>query len=212
MLFLSEYHIFPIRNNVHAIFQALTAFTSWQRSDWDSETQISGVVSGENPGFISLSIIIKHTCLQSGIYQDTSLLLFPSFFLPYPGVYVLACLFLYTVSSIHCHCVFLYFMHCILNVKGHCNYYHYYHKHNLCVYAHTRRTYLIESISFADDGFTFCHGGCCLISMVWKYGFIFWANLSCIYLICSWSPLFLTPAQLSLRISLTLSPPAEKWW
>lgn len=81
------------------------------------------------------------------------------------------------IHCIYCHCVSpcLFTLHNQrVRTQRHCNYNHYYHKNNLCVYSHTRRIHLIESISFADDGFTFCHGGCCLISMLWKYGFIFW--------------------------------------
>lgn len=182
IMLLSEYHIFPIRNNMRAIFQALTAFTSWQRSDWDTETQISGGVSGENSVFISLSIIITHYRLEyAEIPHDRFpsfylFIYFKSFFLP-ARVYIhgWARVYLY-IHWIHCHYLFL----CLFTLhnqcektQGHCNYNHYFHKNNFCVYSHTRRTHLIESISFADDGFTFCHGGCCLISMLWKYGFIF---------------------------------------
>lgn len=97
--------------------------------------------------------------------------------------YVFLCLF-----ALHNQCE---------RAQRHCNYNHYYHKINLCVYSHTRRTHLIESISFADDGFTFCHGGCCLISMLWKYGFIFWL----ISAASTSSPL----GSLSITLSLSLS-------
>lgn len=174
MLFLSAYHIFPIRNNGHAIFQALTAFTSWQRSDWDTETQISGGDSGENSFFISLSIIITQACLQTWICEDTTWLFFFSFLYFFFSLhlsffrYIFMCVFIY-IQCVHSQWVYI----CSFTLHNPCertqrlrNYNHYYHKNNLWVYSHTRRTHLIESISFADDGFTFCHGGCCLISML----------------------------------------------
>lgn len=218
MRLLSGYHIFPIRNNVHAVFQALTAFTSWQRSDRDTETQISGGVSGGNSLFISLSIIIKHACLLTWISgYDTIIFLFlfyPAFLcLSKYGIHAIHNVFIY----IHCLCYHYMFL-CLFTLHNerertqrHCNYIHYYHKINLCVYSHTRRIHLIESISFADDGFTFCHGGCCLISMLWKYGFISWLISA-----ASTSSALLPPlhpfSPFSLTISLTLPIPAEKWW
>ncbi len=215
ILLLSEYHTFPIRNNAHAVFQALSAFTSWQRSDWDTETQISGGVSGENSLFISLSkIIITHACSQT---WDTMLSFFSfflfSFFIFLPSfIHIYLWLFTY-MYCIYCHFVLL----CLFTLHNqrerpqrHCNYYYYYHKNNLCVYSHTRRIQLIESISFADDGFTFCHGGCCLISMLGKYGFIFWL-VSADHISSALRSLIFA-LSLTLTISLTLPPPAEKWW
>ena len=214
ILLLSEYHIFPIRNNAHAVFQAPAAFTSWQRSDWNTETQISRGVSGGNSLFIALSIIITHACLQTWICGDTARLflsfLFFSYFPP-SFVHLYLCVF----RHVHCRYVFL----CLFALNNqrertqrHCNYNHYYHKNNLSLYSCTRRTHLIESISFADDGFTFCHGRCCLISMPWKYAFFFFfsfqAYLSCLYLICCRFPqcysLFLSLPP-SLSVSLWLS-------
>lgn len=132
---------------------------------------------------------------------------FPIFLMPPSFVHLYLCVFIH----VHCRYVFL----CIFTLNNqrertqrHCNYNHYYHKNNLSLYSRTRRTYLIESISFADDGFTFCHGRCCLISMPWKYVFLFYflAYLSCLYLICcrfpQRYPLFLS---LSIPLSLWLS-------
>lgn len=173
MLLLSVYHMFPIRNGTHAIFQAPEAFTSWQRSDWDAEAEIIWGVSGGNFVFISLSIIITHAGLQTWICRDTTQSFFSAFFLP-----VLNLSFLLP-RYILCLCIRQYKFLCLFTLhnqcerrQGRCNYSHYYHKNNFYVYSHTRRTHLIESISFADDGFTSCHGGCCLISMLWKYSVI----------------------------------------
>lgn len=65
-----------------------------------------------------------------------------------------------------------YYISCREALK-HCTSTHCYHKNSICVYLHSRGTRLIESISFANDEFTFCHGGC-PISTLWKYGFISW--------------------------------------
>lgn len=132
---------------------------------------------------------------------------------------MLVCVYIYT-----CVCVCIYVL-CLFALHNQCewtqrlcNYNHYYHKNNFCVYSHTSRTHLIESISFANYGFTFCHGGCCLISKLWKYCFIFLlisvastsSAVGCLDILFSFSfslSLFLF---LSLTFSLTLPPPAEK--
>ena len=115
---------------------------------------------------------------------------------------------LYLCVFLHVHCRYVFLCLFALNnqrerTQRHCNYNHYYHKNNLSLYSCTRRTHLIESISFADDGFTFCHGRCCLISMPWKYAFFFFL----LFRLISAASTSSAADSLSVTLSFSLYPP-----